>query len=496
MFYKEVLEPFLSSMEKSGENNAYFIDERFYTYHELAASISQIRTALQTSKIKSSNVGLVVNDDLETYASIFAIWLEGLTYVPLHPQQPIARNFDIIEQAEISMVLDSCLKVPFDSVEIIATKNLTAGDRNLQPKVITDDTLAYILFTSGTTGKPKGVPITRGNLANFIKAFWDIGYLVSNEDRVLQPFELTFDLSVMSYLVPAIKGACVYLVPQNKIKYSYIAELLEEQALTVALMVPSIIRYLQPYFSELELPTLKYSLFCGEALPLDLVNEWSKCIPNAIIDNVYGPTEDTIFCTQYRFTREGYNKSHNGTLSIGKSMTSGSLLIVDENNNEVPSGNQGELCLSGSQLTPGYWNNPEKNNEAFFVDQNGQRFYRTGDICFTDSEGDIMYCGRKDSQVKIQGFRVELGEIEFHAQQCLEGSKNVVAICRVNKAGTNEIALFVEGGDLKDNVTLNEQLKLKLPTYMIPGKIVSVPHFPLNVNGKTDRNELKKLIIE
>lgn len=492
MFDKNVLFPVLNSFETFGEKNAFCINERFYTYNDLGKHISKIRKAIQAVKINSKHIGLVANDDIETYATLYAIWLEGLTYIPLHPQQPIERNLEIISQAEIELVITSTDSSIYPNSIMIQSTQLAFDELLLIPTQTSDNELAYILFTSGSTGKPKGVTLTRSNIAAFVGAFWDIGYQIDVNDRCLQPFDLTFDLSVMSYLIPAIKGACVYTVPYNQIKYSYVAQLLEEHSLTVALMVPSTIRYLKPYFSEIELPALRYSLFCGEALPLDLTTEWSKCIPNALIDNVYGPTEDTIFCSIYRYNRNAENKTHNGILSIGKSMTSGEMIIVDDFNNEVPVGQSGELCLYGSQLTPGYWNNPEKNKEVFFTDLQGKRFYRTGDVCYQDVEGDIMYAGRLDNQVKVQGFRIELGEIEFHAREFLK-VQNAVAIAFENKTGNTEIAMFVEGKFDETSVLL-EYLKSKLPHYMVPTKILTKDIFPLNVNGKIDRNLLKKLI--
>jgi amino acid adenylation domain-containing protein len=491
MFNKYVLEPVLESIGQYGEANAFFIDGNHYTYNYFANAVSAIRAELRRA-LTGDNVGLVANDDVETYASILALWLEGCAYIPLHPLQPVERNNEIILQSHISLVLDSESKMNFPSVRKIFTSNLSFDKPDLQPKQISDDSIAYILFTSGSTGKPKGVPITRRNIGEFTKAFWDIGYTMDHTDRVLQPFDLTFDLSVMSYLMPLTKGACVYTVPHDQIKYNYIAGLLDDQSLTFALMVPSTIRYLRPYFDEINLPSLRYNLFCGEALPLDLITEWSKCIPNATIDNVYGPTEDTIFCSQYRFQRDTINKSYNGVLSIGKSMTSGTMIVVDENNNRIAQGEQGELCLAGLQLTPGYWNNPEKNKQAFFTDNSGERFYRTGDICFEDANGDFMYCGRADSQVKVQGYRIELGEIEYHVRESLQG-RNAVAVAFENGSGNTEIALFIEG-ELEDPRILMSDLKTKMPSYMEPSRIKSLPEFPLNSNGKVDRNKLKEFV--
>jgi D-alanine--poly(phosphoribitol) ligase subunit 1 len=492
MFQKYILDQFLTIVKNSGSNNAFCINEKFYAYEDLARNISKIRKALQFSKTASKNIGLIANDDIETYASIFAIWLEGSAYVPIHPHQPFERCLEIISQANIDLVINSSKNNLFSNLQTIESAHLEFDEFFLQPEPTPDNALAYILFTSGSTGKPKGVTITRGNIRAFVDAFWNIGYSINENDRILQPFDLTFDLSVMSYLIPLLKGACAYTVSHDKIKYSYIAQLLDEQSLTVALMVPSAIRYLRPYFDEIELPALRYNLFCGEALPLDLINEWSQCVPNAFIDNVYGPTEDTIFCSHYRFNRKGLSKSYNGILSIGKSMTSGQMIIVNDENLEISEGQQGELCLSGGQLTPGYWNNPEKNNEVFFTDNQGAKFYKTGDICFKDSEGDIMYSGRSDNQVKVQGYRVELGEIEHYARESLKG-QNAIAIAFENLTGNMEIALFVES-ELADTSIILEYLKSKMPYYMVPAKILLNKKFPLNSNGKTDRIMLKKLI--
>lgn len=489
MFDKYILHPFIESCKNFARNNAFYINEKFYTYLDFVRYISKIRKAIQSYEIENHNIGIVVNDDIETYASIFAVWLEGYAYVPLHPNHPYDRNVEIIFQAKIELIIDSFKTGKYKEFKLIQSSILEEAEINLSINQMQDNALAYILFTSGSTGKPKGVSITRSNIKAFVEAFWDIGYLIDENDRFLQPFDLTFDLSVMSYLIPLTKGACVYTVPHNQIRYSYIGQLLDEHSLTVALMVPSTIRYLRPFFNEIELPALKYNLFCGEALPYDLIKEWARCIPNAIIDNVYGPTEDTIFCSIYRYSREELSKTYNGVVSIGRSMKNGQMIIVNNENMEISEGQQGELCLSGSQLTPGYWNNQEKNKEMFFKDIHGNKFYKTGDICFKDSQGDILFVGRKDYQTKIQGYRVELGEVEYHVQAFLNGT-NAVAMAYINDIGNNEIVLFIEKSTF-DLTALIGHLNSRLPYYMMPIKFLFEPKFPLNINGKIDRNRLK-----
>lgn len=492
-FEEQVLEPLLASFNKYAGNNAFCINNVFYSYQQLGEIVSTIRDAVKELQHDDISVGLVANDDIETYAAIIALWLEGKCYVPVNPETPLERNRNVLSQAGAVAVIDSSHQSLFNDLFVIQSKKLTFKEFDLIPKQIADEALAYIFFTSGTTGVPKGVPISRANLAGFMKAFFALDIKMDATDKCLQMFELTFDLSVMSYLAPLLKGACVYTIPKDKIKFNYIAELLEEHHLTVALMVPSIIHYLRPYFEEIDCASMKYSLFCGEALPLDVTKEWANCIPNAKIMNVYGPTEDTIFCTHYTYNRAKDNKNSNGLLSIGQAMLETYTIIVNENNGIVKPGEKGQLCLGGVQLTPGYWKNEEKNKESFFyIDYNGltTRFYKTGDLCLADADGDIMYLGRIDSQIKVQGFRVELSEIEFFAKEYLKKT-NAVAIAFTNKINNTEIGMVIEAGEF-DTKELISYMKTKMPGYMIPTQWRFVNSFPLNTNGKIDRKPLKE----
>jgi acyl-coenzyme A synthetase/AMP-(fatty) acid ligase len=318
-----------------------------------------------------------------------------------------------------------------------------------------------------------------------------MGYIIDESDKFLQSLYLTFVYSLVFYIAPLLKGASVYTIPHDQVKYSYIAKLLTEHELTFIELVPSAIRYLRAYFDEINLPKVKYSMFAGEALPLDLAAEWSRCVPNASIINMYGATENTCIISHYRFIREGSNKSYNGNLPVGKPGRNTEIIVVDDNNTEVGENAKGVLCLAGKQLTPGYWKNPGENKRAFFM-HNNTRFYRTGDMGYKDADGDVFYCGRSDQQVKVQGYRVELNEIEHNARVFL-GEHNVACVTFTNAIGNTEIGLFIEAADY-DPALLLGYLKTKLPPYMIPGKVLCCPQFPLNANGKIDKITLKGMV--
>lgn len=495
-FYSLVLTPLLECISNSKERNAFCINNHFYTFSVLGRYISMTRCALLSANKQNQKVGLVINDDIETYASIFALWLEGKCYVPLHPNWPLERCLDICEQVGIDLILDSSENSRYEGATVIKTTTLQYSTDMLEPKEgVLEDDLAYILFTSGSTGKPKGVQLMRKNVAAFMDSFWRTGIEITNEDRCLQAFDLSFDVSVQSYLVALTKGACVYTIPHGQIKYIYASELFEEQKITFGAMAPSMLRYLKPYFDEIDATSLKTCILTAEACPLNLMEDWYNCATNTEIYDFYGPTECTIYCTYYKLTKGGTNKSLNGIISIGRPMANCIGMILDEQGNELPAGEKGELCIAGDQVTKGYWMNEEKNASSFFykeVNGTSMRFYHTGDLCYKDADGDIMYSGRLDHQAKIQGFRVEMGEIEYHAREYLNG-KDVVCLAFENKEHLTEIAMFIESEEFNPDGMI-AYMRTKMPAYMIPSRLLYVPIFPLNSNDKVDKVKLKALI--
>ncbi|MDP2302128.1 MAG: AMP-binding protein [Ignavibacteria bacterium] len=500
-----MLENIKNSFTNFSTNNAFFIDDVFYSYNDVALIASKIKNYIDINIPKNQKlIGLTTYEfaDINTYAAIFGILFSGKGVVPINPDNPMNRQKSVVGLADLKNIFiskhDSVVDqlATIDDVQLCDISSLKETEINLVVPSITDEDTVYVLFTSGSTGIPKGVPLSYKNFKSFFDGYFELGYEFTENDRFLQTSDLTFDLSIMSFLAPLLKGACCYTIPSKGVKFTNIYSMLEEHEITTALMVPSVLSYLRPYFEDICLEKMRYSLFCGEALYLDLVKEWSKCVPNALIQNVYGPTEVTIFCLSYNYNPKlADEKSSNGVICIGKPMKHTKSIIVDDNLQIVAKGEKGELCLAGGQLTSGYLKNEERNKNAFFeieIDSAKERFYKTGDIAYIDDDNDFMYNGRKDYQIKIHGYRIELSEVEHFARE-LSGCTQVAAIAKGNRVDILAIHLFLENytEDLSEFKML---LKSKLPYYMMPETIRTIAKFPLNVNGKIDRKTLLNLL--
>ena len=495
-FSCHILAPFVQSLNQFADSVALNISGTRCTYRQLAHRITAIRQGIKSLSYTDKIAALAVHDDVDTYASIFALWMEGKAYVPLHPNQPLERNQGIISQMETLLILDSADMSPFNAIN---THNLVSNDSQVfldNWVEAEDDELAYILFTSGSTGVPKGVTISRRNIATFMDSFWQTGIHIDHTDRCLQAFDLTFDVSVQSFLVALTRGACLYTVPYGMVKYLYVAQLIQEHHITFGAMAPSMLSFLRPYFDQLDVSSMRICILTAEACPTDLIEDWYRCAINTDIYDFYGPTEATIYCTYYKLSRQANNLSEKGIISIGRPLANVSAIIISEDGSVITNQDRGELCISGNQVTQGYWNSPTKNEEVFFekeIDGVVRRYYRTGDLCYRHDSGNFMYCGRIDYQAKIQGFRVELGEIEYHARSFYNKQYRVVAVAFQNASSLTEIALFVEKTE-EDSTPLLAYLRSKLPSYMVPTRILYRISFPLNASDKIDRTQLKSEI--
>ena len=303
MIFNDVISQIGEAFHSYAENNAFCINKTYYTYQEVSNRVAGIQNQIKENAPTEHLFGVIAYNSIDTYTAILAILLSGKGYVPIHPEHPKSRNDATIEQSSISWIISSNAELvevcSTDHIKFINPAQLVLSGENPVIHQQPLDAIAYLLFTSGTTGIPKGVPISRKNLFSFFDGFSQLNYPLDASDRCLQMFDLTFDLSVMSYLAPLAVGACVYTVPSGSMKFAAVFNVLEEHEITFSLMVPSFIQFLRPYFDEVRLEKMKVSLFCGEALNDSLVKEWQGCVPNAIVENVYGPTEATIFCTTY-----------------------------------------------------------------------------------------------------------------------------------------------------------------------------------------------------
>ncbi|HEU5364609.1 MAG TPA: AMP-binding protein, partial [Hanamia sp.] len=442
------------------------------------------------SKEKLNSIGVIANNDFDTYATIVACLLSGITYVPVEPTHPDERNNHVVELSSLNMICSSNLKSVSqnfythhrDKFFKLSKNTDKVGPASINPT----ENPAYILFTSGTTGRPKGVPITRENLMAFVYNINKTGIVNSKEDRFLQIFDLTFDASVFSYLIPLLNGACIFTLKKTSMKYIEAIELISKHAITHVFTVPSFLSYVEPYFKEISLLTIRYWLFCGEALQTKYLHSWQVCLPNAKIFNHYGPTEATVFCTSYDCS-SGFIKDDHGIICIGKPFEGTTFELFDNAEHITENFETGELCISSVQLTKGYINNKKENQQKFFK-YNGSIYYRTGDLCFRDTAGDYFFKGRSDAQIKINGYRVELREIE-NAALTIAGLKEAVALA-VDTLKITRIVLFVVGQTRYSENDFRSLLGEKLPEYMIPMKVIFISNMPYSLNGKIDKKSL------
>lgn len=453
------------------------IDDTPYSYSQLFSIVNEVYTEL--GNIDSKVIGIVSGNNIGTYASILAVLYAGKTYVILSPDFPDQRNQEIASQAAIGHVIDPQGLKPRNDATYYA------------PEPVATSASAYIIFTSGSTGHPKGVPISRANLDAFYHAYSQLGWKLNEHDRMLQMFKLTFDVSVVSFLYPLTLGASVYTVPDEGFKYANVLDILDTYHITFAAVAPSVLRLSRPFFGRLLLQHLKYMVVTAEATEASLIDDFRSCIPSAQVVNLYGPTECTIYCTAYFVPRDS-PKQCNGLLCIGRPLEGMKALIVDESGKPAAPGTTGELLMSGPQVMDGYLNDTCKTQEAMTW-IHGTRYYRTGDLCYRDQSGDIYCLGRRDMQVKIQGYRIDLGEIESHVKAYFRGQRNAVVIPVESSGQLTELHLVVEGKSC-DTGAVTRYLAQHVTSYMMPKQVHCIDTFPLNANSKIDRKKIKEII--
>jgi amino acid adenylation domain-containing protein len=357
------------------------------------------------------------------------------------------------------------------------------------------DAAAYVLFTSGSTGDPKGVVVAHRNISHLLRSMV-ARHAMNERDRVSQFADLTFDPSVYDVFAAWECGACV-CCPDTKALFKP-APFLVEQAITIFQSVPSnghMMKRLGALKSG-RFPDLRVTLFGGEALPLELCRDWQVAAPNSIIENLYGPTEVTINSTAYRWDKErSPGECENGIVPIGPLLPGVRGLVADEQLKEVPDGEKGELLLAGPQRTLGYLNDPERTQNAMVTPPGkSEIYYRTGDLVRKPAGRDYyFFYGRSDFQVKVFGMRIELGEIEAALREAT-GVNEVAAIgWPLTPTGAGGIVAFV-GDAHVDLEKIRQTLSDRLPLQMVPREIRLVEKLPLNNNGKVDRLALRSIL--
>jgi amino acid adenylation domain-containing protein len=374
---------------------------------------------------------------------------------------------------------------------ILDARGLQGTRRLPQPQSVSAADTAYLMFTSGTTGVPKGVQVSCGNVAHFLSVM-QARYQITARDRCSQFFELTFDLSVFDMFMAWGAGACLYSL--TEIERWSAAKFVRDQALTVWFAVPSAIAFMArtKTLSADSLPSLRLSLFCGEALPVESAMLWRAAASGSVLENLYGPTEATVACLvedcsdAVRITKE------RDTVAIGCAFPGMFAALIDEHERFVAPGAIGELVLSGAQLACGYWRDDALSAERFprlrHPDLGERVFYRTGDLATQDAQGHFHFLGRTDNQVKIQGQRVELEEIDAHLQAITKVPCAAIAWPRTHGSAEGVVA-FVSAQELQVD-EIRRRLALVLSSYMQPSRIVCLQQLPLTSNGKTDRQAL------
>ena len=492
-----VINQIAESIRRHPGNLAIETPHGSWDYSTLGSRARGLQLALDGQGLPANKrIGLLTGDHPLCYSSICAILASGCAFVPLSHRSPADRLLSVIEDASLEMVISHRSYQPLDEAvagaarcSLVRSDEIEAVSGPVELPDYDRDGLAYLLYTSGSTGKPKGVPIYHRNLEAFLDVMLDPErYEFSAEDRYLQMFDLTFDASVPAYFIPFCTGASTFVIPEEGIVSLNVIRSLQEHEITVAFLVPSVLFYVQRYFAEIRLPKLRYSLFVGEALPESIASAWRDCVPEARLQNLYGPTEATVVCFLYELDEVlPASDVENGIVSIGRPFPGMRAFVVDERGGEVAAGERGELCIAGLQVTDRYWEDDDRSAAAFFRQDNVPA-YRTGDICYLNDRDNFVYCGRRDHQVKIDGYRVELGEIEHHAREAANGA-NAAVVASPTADGSVTLTLFLENPAVEDSEVM-AYLSRKLPAYMLPKRIAALADLPLNVNGKIDRGAL------
>jgi len=495
------------------------------SYSELDRASILVAESLRAAGIgKGDRVGLVLPKNLHAVVGLWGVMRAGAVYVPIDPASPPQRAALIAENCRMAAVL--CSEDLADTTQAIREKLdlvtlLLDGDEGLfadglilpqesgnnestatLPAVNVRD-LAYILYTSGSTGVPKGVMVSHGAALSF--AEWGARrFGITSEDVLSSHAPLHFDLSTFDFFASCFAGAQVVIFDEETVRFPMAAAgLLESAGITVWYSVPRALRSMlrKGRLAQRDLGSLRIVLFAGEPYPADELRELQTALPGVSLFNLYGPTETNV-CTYWEVPPPGsWNSS---AVPIGIDCENCEGVVVDEDLKPVPDGASGELLVRGGTLMEGYWGDPEKTAESFLSDFRyphlSDRFYRTGDIVARQDDGNYAFFGRADHMVKIRGYRVELGEIEaaLHRFEGLVEAAVVVVDPLSSATEDRELVAFVvgENGRLIEgasNAELKQHIEGIVPKYMVPSLFLRLDKLPTTSTGKVDRQALTRL---
>lgn len=466
---------------------------RALTYQELSDRSIELATHLRGIGVKNGSlVGIGMDRSIEMVAAVLGVWRSGATTVLLDPDFPTSRLSQMIEDAKPGIIITNrahSSRLSFPGVECVifdAHFHSDASQQKPQMPVSSED-IAYIIYTSGSTGKPKGVQVSHGALANFLAGIQQ-SLQMTDSDTLIAVTTLSFDISILEIILPLMVGATVVVVDKGVSGDGHqLAKVLESAGASFLQATPGTWRLLLDagWKGKKDL-----TVICGgETFPRPLADALLE--RSRRVFNVYGPTEATIWATLEEVSSE------ENVVPIGRALPNYTTCILDDNLNDVPAGEIGQLYIGGKSLATGYLNQPEETGRRFIMHSTRSRLYATGDIARMRTDGKLEFTGRADTQVKVRGFRVELGDIESQIVS-LPTIKDAIVIAKEDTHGEKKlIAYIVANGEVNSAlVDLRNTLKSLLPHYMIPHHYVALTEFPRTLNNKVDRRQLTALEIE
>lgn len=479
--------------ERFPDKTAVIDGDGSYTFDRLRKLSRALGTLLLKKGLTGRNIAVLLPKKASALIAFFGCLYGGCTYVPLDTGDAAERLNRIIEKVGAPLVItdtDNAQRVTGAGSLLwnAAAEDIddAAIERTLGTVIDTDP--VYIMHTSGSTGEPKGVVVPHGGVINF--ANWAASYMGIDENDVIalqSPFH--FDASVFDVYVSLATGAGIVIMPDVLARFpDRIPEFLEENRVTCIFWVPGLLAEIanSGALSRYKMPLLKKFTFVGEVMPPRQLNMWIEANPDRDYINLYGPTEATVACTAYRINGPVDEREN---IPIGKAGDNMRLIVITEDGRRADVGETGEICILGSGLALGYYGERELTERVFVQNPLNKKYreimYRTGDYGHVNAEGDIIFSGRRDAQVKIHGIRVELGDIE-NAAAGLEGVERTCALLSSDK----KLLLFLQTEERRTQRQLRRLLTERLPRYMLPDAVFELGAFPLNKNGKIDRKQL------